>query len=612
MKKIILLLSLLILGLCSCTKKPAITTNLVSLKSFYVSDSNTNYKSLSAPLGLDVTDSQADHYVKPNATFYLHISLDNPEQYEILSLTINNQKYQAFNFEKNSTYTDIVIEYQSGEPGIYYFLIEQIKYVADNTILDAKLDTAKNEIKVAVSQTSIPSIYLEYATKPEVINLKFKIVDSLIIKGVYRFILSKDEQIIITKDLTCYDTNLPLAPIEDNTTYNLVVICYADLLDGNGTTAIPIYNETIRSYSQVDFCNLSSTSTSISYDLVFNIVPLTYSVFLNDTINVTSLKTITGLEPDTNYKLSIIYKDPTHKLEQSVSILLATKALTEPSIVDFSISTTNSTLNYIINLETINSQITSTTISLYDQNNNLISSSNNLIDTFTNLLSNQLYKISFNYTYILDSQELAKEETKYAITKTLTTPTVSPIIVTFSDHIYCSYEVTDLDNVVKGIYIYIVTPYDGEIPLNDINNCFRDLSPNEYHKIIYKIYVDYNDGLGIQQMTSIYTVKTVNELDKIYYDVTSTDTTATITINQLNFSNNPTLKINNIQIKEYDNLENSNTDFIVYPIDNENNSITISDLKPHTCYYLIISYSYDNLDGLGRIDAAYSNIFYTQ
>ena len=90
MKKILLLCSLIIFFITGCNNKNEYEdTPSVLLLDFYATDTIETKTNMEYIDGVVVNEEQIDHYVKPNSQFYLHVKLDNPNSYEILSITIN-------------------------------------------------------------------------------------------------------------------------------------------------------------------------------------------------------------------------------------------------------------------------------------------------------------------------------------------------------------------------------------------------------------------------------------------------------------------------------------------------------------------------------------------
>ncbi len=608
MKKILLLCSLIIFFITGCNNKNEYEdAPSVLLLDFYATDTIETKTNMEYIDGVVVNKEQIDHYVKPNSQFYLHVKLDNHNSYEILSITINDTKYQSFNFEKFSNFNEIIIQFSSQNPGIEYYQIMQIKYVENETIKDVNVDLATANIKVGVSQVDIPSIHVEVTKQLYTILLNFKIIDNLIYNAVYRFILLKDKQIIDMKDLTNIDTSCAFGNLEEGKTYNLMVICYADLLDGNGVSAITIYNEEIQSYSKIEIKNLEIYPDKVNYDLEFNIVPLSYKVILNDEVDVTGLSEISQLDPNKTYKLTIIYREFNVDFEQKVDYYFTTSSYETPYVLNFNTSINKNDISYEILLYEAYSRIVETKMELFDQNNNLINTSFNLKDTFDNLECNSLYKFVFSYTYIIDDVQTTSSQTKFVMTSPLQKPDFNPIIVTFEDYIYCSYEAYDIDNVIKSVNIYMLSSINQETPLSDKYNCFSGLEENSYYDILYRVYYDYNDGLGIREAVYTYHVKTKNELNKIYYQLDLQEDKATLTIDNINYVNNPSLKINYIELREAQDVNTPGDIIKTYQV--IDNQVVLKNLESKKQYFILIYYSYNCYNQLGIYNTKYSDSF---
>ena len=608
MKKILLLCSLIIFFITGCNNKNEYEdAPSVLLLDFYATDTIETKTNMEYIDGVVVNEEQIDHYVKPNSQFYLHVKLDNPNSYEILSITINDTKYQSFNFEKFSNFNEIIIQFTSKNPGIEYYQIMQIKYVENETIKDVNVDLATAIIKVGVSQVDIPSIHVEVTKQLYTILLNFKIIDNLIYNAVYRFILLKDEQIIDMKDLANIDTSCAFGNLEEGKTYNLMVICYADLLDGNGVSAVTIYNEEIQSYSKIEIKNLEIYPDKVNYDLEFNIVPLSYKVILNDEVDVTGLSEISQLDPNKTYKLTIIYREFNVDFEQKVDYYFTTSSYETPYVLNFNTSINKNDISYEILLYEAYSRIVETKMELFDQNNNLINTSFNLKDTFDNLECNSLYKFVFSYTYIIDDVQTTSSQTKFVMTSPLQKPDFNPIIVTFEDYIYCSYETYDIDNVIKSVNIYMLSSINQETPLSDKYNCFSGLEENSYYDILYRVYYDYNDGLGIREAVYTYHVKTKNELNKIYYQLDLQEDKTTLTIDNINYVNNPSLKINYIELREAQDVDTPGDIIKTYQV--IDNQVVLKNLESQKQYFILIYYSYNCYNQLGIYNTKYSDSF---
>ena len=63
-----------------------------------------------------VTD-KVEYYAKKGEKFYLNVHIYNPSNFEILSFTLNNYKYQSFEFKEGSSSNKLIIEVDAGVAG---------------------------------------------------------------------------------------------------------------------------------------------------------------------------------------------------------------------------------------------------------------------------------------------------------------------------------------------------------------------------------------------------------------------------------------------------------------------------------------------------------------
>lgn len=99
-----------------------------------------------------IVHEPANCYTLPKQQFYLSIALDNPNEYEILSITVNNIKYQTFQFDENSTSNNIILKITASEtPGIHEYTLNSVKYVTGDTIGSVSLVAKLNNESVSTN-----------------------------------------------------------------------------------------------------------------------------------------------------------------------------------------------------------------------------------------------------------------------------------------------------------------------------------------------------------------------------------------------------------------------------------------------------------------------------
>ena len=103
--------------------------------------------------GNDKFDADGGEYFADRGEdIYIHIHFDNPDNFEIMSFTINGKKYSSYMFEDGSNMETIIIKIQVGnESGTYEYIIDEIKYV-DGTKIKFAIIKGNTSIKVHVSE----------------------------------------------------------------------------------------------------------------------------------------------------------------------------------------------------------------------------------------------------------------------------------------------------------------------------------------------------------------------------------------------------------------------------------------------------------------------------
>lgn len=124
--------------------------------SMTVSQANANAQQvrlLSAITVDPITDVPAEEeifYAVVNQDAYVYINLNNPDNFEILSFTLNGYKYQSFEFEYGSTGQRLILKRNAGSvTGIMNYTLDEIKYIDGTEIKDAEIKGNKT-VKVNV------------------------------------------------------------------------------------------------------------------------------------------------------------------------------------------------------------------------------------------------------------------------------------------------------------------------------------------------------------------------------------------------------------------------------------------------------------------------------
>ena len=100
----------------------------------------------------DVEVESSEYYADLGEDIFITVHLSNPDKFEILSFTLNGEKYSSYMFERGSDMETIIIKCNVGrESGEHKYTIDAIKYIDKNTIKDAFI-RGNQTISVIVSQ----------------------------------------------------------------------------------------------------------------------------------------------------------------------------------------------------------------------------------------------------------------------------------------------------------------------------------------------------------------------------------------------------------------------------------------------------------------------------
>lgn len=235
--------------------------------------------------------SNYDYYFDPDSNVIITIDLDNKEQFEILSVTINGYKYNSYEFLDGSNGTNIYLKYnlpaESGKTSIY---VDSIKYIDGTNIKESKF-IGDREVEIGISY-SIPLVEI-YNIEKTCTSIKFAINYPIDLELELEVL--NNNEVIYSSAVTNFIEINNLAP---GTTYNLIIKGEMDLLDGRGLRKIELYNKDI------------STELPFTYEVISgtNYIELisdyNFKIYLNDKLFNNH---ITGLEPGVTYKLTLEY-----------------------------------------------------------------------------------------------------------------------------------------------------------------------------------------------------------------------------------------------------------------------------------------------------------------
>lgn len=568
-----------------------------------------------------------DFYVQAKSTFYIEIHLNNPSQYEILSFTLNDVKYQSYEFNKGSNSELLILEATAPDTaGNKLFNLSSIKYVDGESIKDVDLSSAKRSIDVGITYAELPSVnVLNENVSYTSYNALFDVDAKDIPDFKYECIIYDDnnkEVSSFSSGSTTSNLSVNANKLKMNSTYTYEFIGTFDYFDGKGTTEHSFGEGTFTTLDGVKIINESVTSTSFSfeYDIKEPSVQIS-NIYYQDTTDNSVTKcddvsstTISGLKSNRDYNLyvSYIYGEFSGHLETNFKTL----AKQPGSYTVSNVTPTANSVSFSLNIDDEDGATNISSITLYDEETGqkvkTLTNTNDL--RFTDLYSNHNYRIEVLYYNNLNDGSSNQYSTLTESFTTLanTAPSYSFVLgntsYTTADISFNENDPSDIGNVES------FELYRNDSPVPELTTkTYEEMSEklkNLYSASKYTLKANYsydlNEGEGeveksisIEFYTSKYDAPTFNiNVENIGVDNVS------FSINQSGYEDliSKTLKVVN---KETEEVLYTTNEFAL------NNSIFVNGLNSNSTYEIIIEYSYDLNDSNGVINQTVSSEFTT-
>ena len=118
------------------------------------------------------------YYATVGQDVYITVHINNPDQYEILSFTLNGKTYSSYMFEEGSDMESLVLKVNVGNTtGIKEYTIDAIKYVDGTEIKDVRMDGDRT-IAISIGDGSAPGATVQATVEYYRITLAVGISDT--------------------------------------------------------------------------------------------------------------------------------------------------------------------------------------------------------------------------------------------------------------------------------------------------------------------------------------------------------------------------------------------------------------------------------------------------
>lgn len=421
-------------------------------------------------------------YANPEEEIIITIKIDNPKSFEILSFTLNEYKYQTYQFEYGSDSNQILVKFKTGgTSGIQTITIDAIKYVDGETIRDVRF-SGDRTIKVGVTYQNEPNVtdvngvssLTNYGISLVVNDLDF-IIDSESGLMMYLF---EGKSLLRTDKINIGSTLLPYSNLKLGQEYSIFVIGVYDLLDGEGKKGHVLYQYTFTTDEGFSFKDpvMTYDSATISLDRTNNFTGslVKMEIYKDDELLETQEAndnlefTFSNLLSNNEYKVVATYEytikvDGVDEVQTtSIETVVKTEERPDPTVNVNEANTviTKDGVQFVFDInDTATDEGEIYHIALYhlDGNNETLIENPNYIATenkFSELLSNNNYKIYATYKYDkLDGNGEQEMTIEYTFkTLPLEVPYgVLDMASNFFGNAIINFTIKDNDNILKPI-----------------------------------------------------------------------------------------------------------------------------------------------------------------
>ena len=490
-----------------------------------------------------ITTDEVEYYVLPNSTLYININVYNPDQFEILSFSLNGKKYQSYEFEDGSNSELLILEVQIDDlPGIREYTIDGIKYI-DGTVINDVIMDGNQTVKVGVEHTTLPFSSVENLTihaTSMTLDVKVTDYDDLILNTTQKakFFIYDGLSIVYEQDLEIGANTLSISNLMFNQHYQYAIAAPYDKVDGQGVGIYVLESNEFQTLPLFEFQENLIDQTSFDLSIV--------DFDINDTYQITSIELYDGdtlvetSQSLTEIAFADLYSGYPYQVKVNYSynlgqgdvldvytydIQTVPKALPTLEYVDLVQTQTSLAFDFnIIDVDQIAS-IKSLDLFLDD----VLVESKTLNDTFefTELFSGTAYEIRVYYDYDLNNGEGVQSSyissTLETIAKTIPTLELTSVEALY-DRIAFDYTITDVDQVGYIKEIYALDEENTKIALTDLTQkeIINLIADNLYTLNILYAY-DLNDNHGEQQITITEEVYTKPYLSVISTNIINTE-----------------------------------------------------------------------------------------
>lgn len=500
----------------STLQSSTLSANALSHPDHHIGHDEHLEKDIEDVVDIDVNvDEEVKYYVEPDSTFIISVHINNPNQYEIQSFTLNGKKYANYMFEQGSTMETLLLKVTApSQSGYAEYTIDAIKYIDGTEIKDVDMSKGNKSVKAGISYTQSPSATvsnLNIQSTYFVMDVSISDPCNIIKNTPVTIYLSDGKNVVGSKQLYVgQNNNVRFENLNNYTTYEYGIVTTIDMIDGRDLRPMWLKTDTVTTLSLFAFKNISATTTSISFDVdktgsEGDITQISLYDTLSDQLKSTvsyndQIVVFDNLLSNHSYTIYVDYNYSQNNATVSdwIKTTQTTQAKQTPTVSIATLNSDKTSIEYTLSMTDIDNTCTILNVQLLKDGSIVDTNTSISTGSFSDLLSNNEYTVKVNYLYNLnDGQGNIDASTEQSIsTEAKQAPTVSIVDEKLTTNsISATIQTEDIDNILNITSVDLYK--DGDIISSKNAISFEGLSSYTEYLVKINYSYDLNDGEGV-------------------------------------------------------------------------------------------------------------------
>lgn len=239
----------------------------------------------------NVTAGKAPYYAKPGDEIYITVTFDNPDDFVILSFTLNGKSYSSYMFEEGSDMENIVLKVEVGDQtGLISYTIDAIKYVDGDKIKDVRIGGDRtvnigvyNENQPTASITDLSFDFTKVSFNADVTD-NASLINA--VDGRVYAIIYDGDRVVAQREIAADEgQSISFDGLSPMTEYTAAIVAVFDAYDGRETAPHVLCEESFTTRISAFAKNITVNDDDVSFELFY----------ANDGVSVTKIELVDAL-----------------------------------------------------------------------------------------------------------------------------------------------------------------------------------------------------------------------------------------------------------------------------------------------------------------------------